>query len=358
MERALDLARGALGTTSPNPSVGALIVKDGVIVGEGSTQPPGGDHAEVVAIEAAGTSARGATLFTTLEPCCHQGRTPPCTKAIIDAGISAVCIAAEDPNPKVNGNGIKELEQAGITVQTGEGKEDAEQVIEAYSHFIETGRPFLVAKFAASLDGKIATTSGDSKWITAQAARDHANALRGQYDAIMVGVNTVIEDDPQLTVRQGLSTSGRQPLRIVVDSHGRTPPSARLLGEAGGTLIAVAALEESRRDSLERSGAELLVTGASAHGGVDLAALLEALAARGITAIMVEGGGRLLGSLFDLGLINKVLAFVSPTIIGGTSSPSPVGGRGAARMSEALRLERTSVEVLGDDVLISGYPTR
>jgi diaminohydroxyphosphoribosylaminopyrimidine deaminase/5-amino-6-(5-phosphoribosylamino)uracil reductase len=358
MDRALELARTALGTTSPNPAVGALIVKDGLVVGEGFTQSPGGYHAEIVALKAAGTSARGATLFTTLEPCCHEGRTPPCTKAIIEAGISTICIAAVDPNPKVNGKGIKELADAGITVQSDDRQEGAEQIIEAYSHFIKTGRPFVVAKFATSLDGKIATTSGDSKWITSQEARSHANALRGQYDAVMVGVKTVIEDNPQLTLRQGAAPSVRQPLRIVVDSHGRTPPSSSLLREAGQTLIAASDVEASRRHSLEESGAEILLVAPSSHGGVDLGNLLQALAARDVTGIMVEGGGRLLGSLFDLGFVDKVLAFVSPTIIGGASSPSPVSGRGATRMSEVLRLERTTVEVLGGDVLISGYPVR
>ena len=358
MERALDLARSALGTTSPNPAVGALIIKDSVIVGEGFTQPPGDDHAEIVALKAAGAAARGATLFTTLEPCCHQGRTPPCTKAIIEAGISTICIAAVDPNPKVNGKGIKEMADAGITVQSGDRQEGAEQIIEAYSHFIKTGRPFVVAKFATSLDGKIATTSGDSKWITSQASRSHANALRGQYDAIMVGVNTVIEDDPQLTLRQGDAPSIRQPLRIVVDSHGRTPPSARLLREAGQTLIAAVDVEATRRHSLEEGGADILLVAPSTHGGVDLGDLLQTLAERDITGVMVEGGGRLLGSLFDLGFVDKVLALVSPTIIGGASSPSPVSGRGATRMSEALRLERTTIEVFGGDVFIAGYPIK
>ena len=358
MDRALELARLALGATSPNPSVGAVIVRDSGIVGEGFTQPPGGDHAEIAALRAAGDLARGAALFTTLEPCCHQGRTPPCTTAIIQAGVSVVHAAATDPNPKVNGKGIQKLQAAGVAVQVGEREQEALEVIEAYSHLVNTGRPFVVAKFATSLDGKIATASGDSKWITSEAARSRANALRGRYDAVMVGVNTIIEDDPQLTLRQGGASSERQPLRIVVDSRGRTPPNARVLREPGQTLLAVADIEESRHRALEEAGAELLLTAASRSGGIDLQALLQALGAREVTGILVEGGGKLLGSLFDLGCVDKVLAFVSSTIIGGAKAPSPVGGRGALDMREALRLNGVSVETVGPDVLISGYPAR
>ena len=241
MQRAIELARSAAGMVSPNPAVGAVVVSGGEIVAEGHTQPPGGPHAEVEALRRAGSRAAGAVLYTTLEPHAHHGRTPPCTQAIIDAGIAEVHSAVTDPNPRVNGAGFARLREAGITVHVGECAEHAQVLIEAYAKHVVTGLPFVTAKFASSLDGKIATATGDSRWITSVDARAYAHELRAASDAVMVGIGTALADDPQLTARD---THGRplprQPTRVVVDSTGRLPPTARMLAEPGETVVAVA----------------------------------------------------------------------------------------------------------------------
>ena len=356
MERALALARRALGSASPNPPVGALVVKDGETVGEGWTQPPGRPHAEPTALRQAGDRSRGATLFVTLEPCNHFGRTPPCTEAIIDAGIAEVHASTIDPDPRVNGAGISRLREAGMRVDVGECGEQARRMMEAYLKLVETGRPFVTAKFAMSLDGKIATSTGESRWISGEESRRYAHELRATSSAVMVGVNTVLADDPQLTARDAEGTArGHQPLRVVVDGAGRTPADARLLSEPGRTVIAVSRADGATRRRLADRGAE--IEPVPAHdGSVDLPRLLDALAGRGVTSILVEGGGALLGSLFDGGLIDKYVAFVAPTIIGGTSAPGPIGGDGVERIADALRLQRVTVEQLGRDVLVAGYP--
>ena len=365
MKRALTLARQALGTTSPNPAVGAVVVKDDLILGEGFTLPPGQSHAEVVALERAGESSRGASLYVTLEPCCIYGRTPPCTQAIIGAGISEVHVATTDPNPRVNGKGLAELEAAKINVYSGEEEGEARELYEAFAKHVNTGMPLVTAKFAMSLDGKIATHTGDSKWVTGAPARSYVQEMRRTCDAIMVGVNTVLRDNPQLTARDREGNPlARQPLRVILDSRARTPPDARLLKEPGHTLIAVtqptdnrACPEHSRRITpLLDAGAEILELPATREGMVDPCALLEALGARGVVSLLVEGGGTLLGSLFDLGLVDKVAAFIAPVIIGGISAPSPVGGNGSANMSEAARIRQVRVEQIGEDILLVGYP--
>ena len=359
MERAIHLARSARGTTSPNPSVGAVIVKDGVVLGEGWTSPPGGPHAEVVALEHAGAAATGAVLYSTMEPCCIWGRTPPCTDAIVAAGISEVHAASIDPNPRVSGRGLEQLRQSGIVVTCGTCEDQAMEMYEAFSKHVRTGLPFVTAKFAASLDGKIATRTGSSRWITGEAARWHAHDLRRGCDAIMVGVNTVVVDNPQLTARwPDGALHSRQPLRVVLDSSGRTPPEAAILAQPGETLIATVAMPPERAIALEAAGARVLTAPSNSDGQVDIPRLLEHLGQQGVVDLIVEGGGTLLGSMFDAGLADKVTAYIAPLIIGGSSAPSPVGGGGAEDISEALRLTRTRVETLGDDVLITGYPTQ
>jgi diaminohydroxyphosphoribosylaminopyrimidine deaminase/5-amino-6-(5-phosphoribosylamino)uracil reductase len=355
MKRALELAREAVGLSSPNPPVGAVVVRDGRIVGEGHTLPPGQAHAEVIALRQAGEQARGATLYTTLEPCCHFGKTPPCTRDIIQAGITQVHTAIIDPNPLVNGKGMAELEQAGIGSHLEEDSDEAGEVAEAYIKFVTTGLPFVVAKFATSLDGKIATSSGDSKWITSEEARCHARELRQQNDAIVVGIGTVLSDDPKLTARdmEG-NPSERQPLRIVVDSSARLPLKAQLFQEQGPLLVATARAPKDRTDALCAAGAQVM-TLAAEDGSVDLNAILKVLGEREIVGLLVEGGGTLLGSFFDLGLVDKVVAFISPVILGGKGSPSPVAGTGAATMADAMRLKRTRVDVIGQDVVMTGY---
>ncbi len=355
MERALSLARLALGHSSPNPAVGAVIVEDDTIIGEGYTQPPGSDHAEVVALRQAGDRARGAAMHITLEPCCHFGRTPPCTRAIIAAGIAEVHIAALDPNPSVSGRGKEELETAGIKTHLGEHEEEARQLNEAYIKFITTGLPFITAKFAVSLDGRMATRTGDSRWISGEQSRQRVHQLRQAVDAIMVGVNTIVFDDPQLTAREQAKPLGRQPLRVIVDSEGRTPPQARVFGEPGGTMVAVTeAAPPDRVGRLEQLGAQVLKF-PERDGLVDLEELLRELGRREITCLLVEGGATLLGSLFDQGLVDKVIAFIAPILIGGREARGVVGGKGAEKIGHALRLRRVMVERLGDDVMVVGY---
>jgi len=356
MERALSLARLALGISSPNPAVGAVIAKDSVVIAEGYTQPPGSAHAEVVALRQAGDKARGATMYVTLEPCCHFGRTPPCTEAIIESGIAEVHIATLDPNPLVSGRGKERLEAAGIETCLGEHEEEARQLNEAYIKFITTGLPFVTAKFAMSLDGKIATRMGDSRWISGEESRGYLHTLRQTVGAVMVGVNTVIADDPQLTARgKDGRPLDRQPLRVIVDSEARTPPKARALGEPGKTIVATTpAAPSSRTKKLEKAGAELLEL-PSKDGLVDLGELFKELGRREITSVLVEGGGTLLGSLFEQGLVDKVIAFIAPLIIGGREAKVAVGGEGASKIAQAPRLSQVKVERFGDDVMIVGY---
>ena len=355
MDRALELARMALDSASPNPAVGALVVKDGVVVGEGWTQPPGQSHAEPMAISQAGTRSRGAMLFVTLEPCNYFGRTSPCTETIIDAGIAEVHVSTLDPNPMVNGTGISRLREAGIRTNVGEYEEHSRHLMKAYLKFVEIGLPFVTAKFAMSLDGKIATHSGASRWITGEESRRYAHRLREQSSAVMVGINTVLVDNPQLTARdsQGIALD-RQPLRVIVDSTARTPADARLLSEPGRTLIAISQVNKVASRRLADLGVEVEAVPAS-DGSVDLCRLLEALAGREVSSVLVEGGGTLLGSLCDKGLIDKYVAFIAPTIIGSVEAPSPIGGRGIEDIKEALRLQHVTIQQMGKDVMIAGY---
>ena len=356
MRRAVTLAHWALGSTSPNPAVGAVVVKDGEIVGEGFTQPPGGDHAEVVALKQAGSLANGSTLYVTLEPCNHAGRTPPCTDAIIAGGISAVHMAVRDPNPAVSGGGVERLKSEGIRTLLGGESAAVQRQLEAWLKFVTTGRPFVTAKFAMSLDGKIATHTGDSKWITGDKARWHVHKMRAGADTIMVGIGTALADDPRLTARDERGNPlSRQPLRVVVDSRGRLPATARLLSEPGKTLIAVGSGVTGSQMGEHGEGVEFRHFPLRDEH-IDLQGLIEFLAEeRDVTSIMVEGGGTLIGALFDLGLVDKVVAFVAPTIIGGASAPSPVGGAGVEMMVDALELERVRWKRMGRDMLITGY---
>ncbi|MBA7611642.1 Riboflavin biosynthesis protein RibD [subsurface metagenome] len=358
MAQALSLAKLALGQVSPNPAVGAVIVKDDKVIGQGYTQPAGSDHAEIMALEQAGEQARGGVMYVTLEPCCHYGRTPPCSQAIITAGVTDVHLAMLDPNPLVAGRGKEKLEQAGIKTYMGEHEEEAREINQAYIKFITTGMPFVTAKFAASLDGKIATRNGDSQWISSQEAREQVHNLRYTTDAIMVGVNTVLADDPLLTCRCCGERGGKirkQPLRVVVDGRGHTPLTARLFSEPGKTLLALdRSVEPRKATALAQVGAELLEV-PTTEGLVDLAKLLKTLGEREITSVLVEGGGVLLGSLFDHGLVDKVIAFIAPIIIGGKEAKTAVGGKGVNKVADSLRLERVSVERLGEDLMVSGY---
>ncbi len=359
MKQALCLAKLALGQASPNPAVGAVVVRNDVVVGQGYTQPPGSWHAEMVALNQAGEEARGGVMHVTLEPCCHYGRTPPCTQAIIAAGIAEVHLAMLDPNPMVSGQGKDELEREGIRTYVGEHEEEAKQVNEAYTKFITTGMPFVTAKFAVSLDGKIATKSGNSEWISGDEARKYVHNLRYTADAIMAGVNTVLADDPHLTTRccggKG-GTARKQPLRVIVDGKGRTPLTAHVFSEPGKTLLALGRLIKSEEAAaFTRVGAELLELSSSEEGMVDLEKLLKTLGERGITSVLVEGGGILFGSLFDYGLVDKVIAFVAPIIIGGKEAKTAVAGKGVDKVVDSIKLGRIRTEKLGADLMVSGY---
>ncbi len=358
MEQALSLAKLALGQVSPNPAVGAVVVKDSVVVGQGYTQPPGSFHAEVSALKQAGEQARGGVMYVTLEPCCHYGRTPPCTRAIIAAGIIEIHLAMLDPNPLVLGRGRDELEREGIKTYVGEHEEEAKEINEAYTKFITTGMPFVTAKFAASLDGKIATRTGDSKWISGEGARSYVHGLRHTTDAIVAGVNTILVDDPRLTARCSCGRGGiarKQPLRVIVDGKGRTPLTARVFSEPGKTLLALGRLvKPEEAAAFAQVGTEILEL-PSEEGPVDLGKLLKVLGSREIASVLVEGGETLFGSLFDRGLVDKVIAFITPIIIGGKEAKTAVGGKGVDKVIDSLRLERVKVKKFGEDLMVSGY---
>jgi diaminohydroxyphosphoribosylaminopyrimidine deaminase / 5-amino-6-(5-phosphoribosylamino)uracil reductase len=357
MLQALSLARLALGQVSPNPAVGAVIVKDDLVIGLGHTQPPGSAHAEIMALHQAGEKARGAVMYVTLEPCCIFGRTPPCTQAIIAAGISEVHFAMIDPNPLISGKGQAELEKAGIPTFYGEHSAEAAELNEAFFKYITRKVPFVTAKFAMSLDGKIATRGGDSQWISGEAARKQVQRLRYESDAVMVGANTVMLDDPHLTVRFGNKggTTRKQPLRVIIDGRGRISPEAKIFSEPGKTLVVTGdRVSNEVKELLVRAGAEVLALPLN-HEQVDLRQLMLVLGERQITSVLVEGGGTLLGALFDAGLVDKVYTFVSPVIIGGKEAVAAVGGLGKARMADCCRLKKVKTEIIDQDVLVSGY---
>ena len=356
MRRALELARMASGRTSPNPMVGAVVVRDGRVVGEGYHRRAGTPHAEVLALQQAGPLARGATLFVNLEPCAHQGRTPPCTRAIIEAGVRRVVAAMVDPNPLVGGKGLEELRQAGIQVDVGVLEKESMRLNEAFAKFITTRRPFVSMKCALSLDGKAATRSGESQWISGDESRARGHELRDRYDAIMVGVGTVIRDDPLLTTRLRVG-EGRDPLRIIVDSRCRTPLEARVIKHRSRVPTVIATTEGSpreRREALRQSGAEVWVL-RSRGERVDLQHLLEEMGKREIISVLLEGGPTLNAGALEAGIVDKLYFFIAPIIIGGREAPGPVGGEGAARLSAAARVTEVQVERLGEDLLVSGY---
>jgi diaminohydroxyphosphoribosylaminopyrimidine deaminase/5-amino-6-(5-phosphoribosylamino)uracil reductase len=356
MARALELAARGLGTTSPNPPVGAVVVRHGRVVAEGYHRRAGGPHAEALALRRAGARARAATLYASLEPCCHlDKRTPPCVPAIIASGITRVVIAARDPNPKVRGRGLAALRRAGLRVDQGVGSAAAETLIEPYRTLITAGRPFVTLKVASTLDGKIATAKGESRWITGPAARKLVHQLRARADAIVTGIGTILADDPSLTVRMGAGPE-RTPLRIVLDPSLRIPLRAKVLrGRKAPTLIVTtpqAAL--SRRAALRKIGADVLVL-PSRHGRIQWRALLSELGRRGIASLLIEGGAEVNASALCEGAVDRVLFFLAPRMLGGRDAVSAIGGRSPAHLSEALQLKRVSVMRVGPDILVEGY---
>jgi len=357
MRQALDLARRGAGTASPNPMVGAVVVSRDEVVGRGYHERPGLPHAEVLALDQAGGAARGATLYVTLEPCAHWGRTPPCTDAIIRAGIRRVVAAMEDPDHQVRGRGLRRLAEAGVETSLGTAADAARRLNEAYVRHRTTGRPFVTAKWAMSLDGRIATRSGDSRWISGAASRSLAHVLRAASDAILVGIGTVLRDDPQLTARDlpGGRRVDRQPARIVVDSRLRIPLGARVLARDGVAVIVATTrrADGDARRALEARGVEVVVADGP-DGRVDLRGLCETLGRRSIMSLLVEGGGTVHGACMDAGLVDKVVVFVAPLILGGPA-PGPVGGAGVERLAEAWRLTQTTMHRVEQDIVIEGY---
>ena len=357
MQRALALARQAKGRTSPNPLVGAVIVKDGKVIGEGYHQKAGTVHAEVHALNAAGENAKGATLYTNLEPCCHWGRTPPCTAAVIHAGMAHVYIAEVDPNPSIAGKGIRQLEAAGIRVHLGICAQEAAELNEVHRKYIQTGMPFVILKTAMSLDGKIATTSGESQWITSEASRQRGHEIRDTVDAILVGRGTVERDNPALTTRLQ-DRKGQDATRIVLDSYGRTPTDAHIFNveSRAGVIVAVtpdAPIENVK--ALEKTGAEVVTTPA-AHSKVCFKSLMEILGKREITSVLIEGGGEINASAIAAGIVDKVMCFVAPKLIGGRNAPGPIGGEGVPSLKEAPHLQRIRItQMPNSDFLIEGY---
>ncbi len=354
MARALELARRGEGFVEPNPQVGAVVLAaDGRVVGEGWHERHGGPHAEVVALSAAGEAARGGTLVVTLEPCCHHGKTPPCTDAVIAAGIRRVVVGAGDPFPAVAGGGIAGLRAAGIEVESGMLSAEAERLTAPFRRLVTSGRPWVIAKWAMSLDGRIAAASGKSNWISGEASRGVVHELRGRMDAILVGIGTALADDPLLTARP---PGSRVPLRVVVDSAARLPPGSRLVQTAREVPILVAVGPDAPEDRLAvlHSLGCRIWRGAEADRDTRLVSLLGHLGGQRLTNLLVEGGGGIFGSLRDSGLIDEVWAFLAPKLLGGSRSPAAIGGEGAWIVDEAQGIAVEGVTPLGDDLLIRG----
>lgn len=350
MRMALKLAEKGLGKTSPNPLVGAVIVKNGKIIGSGYHRMAGDRHAEVIALQQSGKNNKSATLYVNLEPCCHFGQTPPCTEEIIKSGIKRVVCAMVDPNPKVNGKGIEILKKNKIKVEVGLLEEEAKKLNEVYLKYITTGLPFVILKWASTLDGKIATADGDSKWISNEQSRKFAHKLRSQADAVLVGVDTVIEDDPELNTRL---VKGRNPLKIILDTKGRMPLDSRIVSNAKSerTILATVCADKER---FENSKLEVWKLREDKNGLVNLLSLLKKAGENKITSILVEGGQKVLTSFMQEKLVDKVYCFIAPKIIG--KGLDVVAELGIRQISDSVQLKNVELKKFEDNVLISGYP--
>jgi diaminohydroxyphosphoribosylaminopyrimidine deaminase/5-amino-6-(5-phosphoribosylamino)uracil reductase len=356
LSMAAALAVKALGFTHPNPHVGAVVVRGGTIVGTGYHEAAGKPHAEIAALNRAGRKARGATLYVTLEPCVHWGRTPPCNDAVTSAGIARVVVAGLDPNPIVRNRGVRSLRAAGIIVDIDEWSERKARLNEMYAKYITTEKPFVTLKAAISLDGKMATRAGEARWISSPASRDYTHLVRSENDAILVGINTILADDPLLSVRPP-NGRGKKILRVILDPVLQTPPRAKiLLTPEGGPVLLFAneGAPRSRKEALARRGAEVVVL-PGRGSKLDLHRLLADLGRREVTGLLVEGGGLIAAGFLDAKLVDKVLLILAPLLIGGASAISLYGGTGAGPLAEALRLRKTSSFRLGGDLLMEGY---
>lgn len=356
MKRALILAKNGEGYTNPNPMVGAVIVKNGKIIGEGWHEAYGSNHAEINAFKNASFDVKGGTMYVTLEPCSHYGKTPPCAKAIVEKGIKKVVIGLTDPNPLVSGNGIKILKENRIEVVTGILEEEGKKLNEVFLKYITTKLPFTVVKTAMTLDGKIASFSGDSKWITNEKSRAYVHYLRHKLSAIMVGIGTVIADDPELTTRIP-GVKGKDPIRIIVDSTGRIPLNAKVLNLKSDSKTIIATTEKAVKEkikAIENKGAEVIITPLK-NENVDLKYLMKILGERKVDSILIEGGSKINYSALTDGIVDKLNAFIAPKIIGGDSAKTPVGGDGIELMKDAIQLNNIQIMRFDDDIMIEGY---
>jgi diaminohydroxyphosphoribosylaminopyrimidine deaminase / 5-amino-6-(5-phosphoribosylamino)uracil reductase len=360
MTLALRLAAKGRGTTSPNPMVGAVVVRQGRIVGQGFHLRPGTPHAEILALRQAGKHAHGATLYVTLEPCCHlKKRTPPCVPEILRSGVRRVVVAMQDPNPSVKGNGAAALRRAGLSVTVGVASSEAEALNKSYCHWMKTGRPYVTLKAGMTLDGKLATATGESRWITGEASRREVHQLRCCVDAVLIGVETVLADDPSLTARTGprlAKLARRQPLRVVVDSRLRTPFKAQLLTrqDRAKTIIATtAAAPAARRLVLQKEGIEIL-TLPTQQSRVSLPALLKQLGRRGITSLLVEGGSEVNAAMLKAKLVDHIRLYMAPLLLGGQNAKSMIGGESPARLADAIEVRHMVTRFVGDDVVVEG----
>ncbi len=359
MRRAMELAELGAGHTNPNPMVGCVVVKGGDIIAEGYHEKYGEAHAERNALMHCTEDPDGADLYVTLEPCCHTGKTPPCTDIILDSGIRRVFVGCTDPNPLVAGKGIQTLRDANVPVEVGILADECERINEVFFHYMRTKRPFVVMKYAMSLDGKIACATGDSKWVTGDAARYHVHELRNRYMGIMVGIGTVLADDPLLTCR---IEGGSNPTRIICDSRLRIPMKSRIV-QTAHEIPTIVACSFENCDSEEAQGklaalrqANIQIVFTWGGVGVNLLQLTEALGRQEIDSVLLEGGGTLNASALKDGIVNKVYAYISRKLIGGADAPTPIGGIGADHMDEAVQLTDAEVRVLGDDLCVCGYP--
>jgi diaminohydroxyphosphoribosylaminopyrimidine deaminase/5-amino-6-(5-phosphoribosylamino)uracil reductase len=356
---ALDLAQMGRGTASPNPMVGAVVVKDGKVVGKGFHKRPGTPHGEAIALMKAGDKAEGATLYVNLEPCCHTDKlTPPCTEAVIKSKVARVVVGMVDPNPKVSGRGIKELQDAGIEVDVGILQERCEKLNFGFTKFIRTGIPFVTIKVAQTIDGKIATSTGESKWITGPEARRHGHLMRNQSDAILVGIGTVLRDDPSLTTRLGEGEESRDPSRIILDSSLRIPLDAKVLNvdSKAKTFVATTIAAPTQKiKELKKKKAEILIIDADGSGKVSMPLLMEELARMGMTNVLVEGGARTNAEALRAGVVDKVMFFIAPKILGGDDAKGSIGGTSPESLDDAIPIYDTHYTRLGDDLLIEGF---
>jgi diaminohydroxyphosphoribosylaminopyrimidine deaminase/5-amino-6-(5-phosphoribosylamino)uracil reductase len=357
MDRAVALASGVRRRTAPNPWVGAVIVRDGVVVGEGATEPPGGSHAEVVALAAAGDAARGATAYVTLEPCAHQGRTPPCADALVAAGIARVVVAIEDPDPQVAGAGIAHLRAAGIDVAVGVGADEARLQLAPYLHHRRTGRAFCLVKAALSVDGRTAAADGSSRWITGPAARADSHGLRADSQAVVVGAGTALADRPALTVRDASPRPEQPPWRVLLDARGRVPAEGPLFDAAAPTMVVTTDLAEPATvEAWAAAGAKVEVV-PERGGKVDLGAALATLGAHGVLQAMVEGGAALHGALLAAGLVDRITVYVGAALLGTGGKPG-LDWSGPRAITDAPRLTLVGTTVLDDDVRLDYVPVR